>query len=76
MTITPELFLAILSMDAYNRDYGAGIEGLGGEGSQIGTATLLKDSHILVDESGRRLDIRHLPAGGGRATPAYRLTIE
>ena len=41
MPISKELMLAILSMDSYNRGYGAGIEGLGGPGSQIGTATML-----------------------------------
>ncbi|NFV79475.1 Mbeg1-like protein [Magnetospirillum aberrantis] len=56
MPVSKDLFLSILSMDAYNRDYGAGIDGLGGEGAQIGTATLLKDSGILVDENGIRRD--------------------
>ncbi len=28
-------------MDSYNRGYGEGIEGLGGAGSQLGSATLL-----------------------------------
>ena len=42
MTTDPktELLIAILAMDSYNRDYGAGISGLGGAGSKIGTATL------------------------------------
>ncbi len=51
MQITEELFLAILSMDAYNRGYGAGIEdgipgvdgeldGLGEAGHRIGDATV------------------------------------
>ena len=48
MTISQDLFLAILSMDAYNRGNGAGIadgdandpDGLGESGS-IGTATIL-----------------------------------
>jgi hypothetical protein len=48
MTISKELYLAILSMDAYNRGYGAGIadggkadtDGLGEAGSQIGQATV------------------------------------
>ena len=35
MTISTDLFLSILSMDAYNRGYDPGIEGLGGIGSQI-----------------------------------------
>lgn len=33
MSTSKELFLSILSMDAYNRGYGEGISGLGGEGS-------------------------------------------
>ena len=40
MTISPELFTAILSMDSYNRGYDAGIAGLG-ESGQIGNATIL-----------------------------------
>lgn len=48
MTISKELYLAILSMDAYNRGYGAGIadggkadtDGLGEAGSQIGKQQL------------------------------------
>ncbi len=35
MTISKDLFLSILSMDAYNRGYSLGIAGLGGVGSQI-----------------------------------------
>lgn len=30
MTISSDLFMSILSLDAYNRGYGAGISGLGG----------------------------------------------
>ena len=41
MTISKDLLLAILAMDSYNRGYGAGIEGLGGAGSKIGSATML-----------------------------------
>ncbi len=41
MAISKDLFLAILSMDAYNRGYGAGIELTGNE---IGVATILTDS--------------------------------
>jgi hypothetical protein len=33
MTISPELFRAILSMDAYNRGYDEGIASLGGLGT-------------------------------------------
>ena len=44
MSTSPELMYAILAMDAYNRSYNAGIEGLGGLLSQIGTATLVTDS--------------------------------
>lgn len=48
MTISKELYLALLSMDAYNRGYGAGItdggdndpDGLG-ESGQIGSASIV-----------------------------------
>lgn len=48
MTISKDLFLAILSMDAYNRGYDAGMtdngsndpDGLGEAGSHIGNATV------------------------------------
>lgn len=36
MTISKDLLLAILSMDSYNREYGAGIEVTG---TQVGAAT-------------------------------------
>ena len=54
MTISKDLFLAILSMDAYNRGYGAGLadgvnvdpegndlDGLGVFGSEVGNARIL-----------------------------------
>jgi hypothetical protein len=41
MAISKDLFLALMSLDSYNRGYGAGIEGLGGAGTQIGNATIL-----------------------------------
>lgn len=56
MTISKDLFLAILSMDSYNRGYGEGISGLGGKGTKIGSATLGDDSSILRDENGDRVD--------------------
>ncbi|MGD9851516.1 MAG: Mbeg1-like protein [Nitrospirales bacterium] len=40
MSVSSELMYAILAMDAYNRGYNPGIVGLGGMGSQIGTATV------------------------------------
>ncbi|WP_447971535.1 calcium-binding protein [Nitrospira sp. M1] len=50
MAISRDLFLAILSMDSYNRGYNAGIndggandpDGLGGLGSKIGNATVIE----------------------------------
>ncbi len=64
MPISQDLFLAILSMDAYNRGYGAGVsdggtgdtDGLGETGS-IGGAVIDRTSAVLVDENGERLDI-------------------
>ena len=42
MTISKDLFLSILSMDAYNRGYNPGIEGLSdAPGTRIGNATIL-----------------------------------
>jgi len=54
MSISPELMYAILSMDAYNRGYGAGIgdavTGLG-ESGQIGTATLKTRAELGISET-------------------------
>lgn len=41
MATSMDLLLSILAMDAYSRGYRPALEGLGGEGSQIGTAKLL-----------------------------------
>ncbi|RWC64200.1 calcium-binding protein [Mesorhizobium sp.] len=57
MSISKELFLSILSMDAYNRGYGAGLadesnndlDGLG-EVGQLGNATLLTRASFGVDD--------------------------
>jgi len=63
MTISKELFLALLSMDAYNRGYGAGIsdglgetdadgkdiDGLGRIASKIGVATVVNDANKAQD---------------------------
>ena len=40
MTISQDLFLAILSMDSYNRGYGAGIVLPDEEGTMIGSASI------------------------------------
>ena len=48
MTISKDLYLAILAMDAYNRGYGVGIGGLGGIGSTIGSTTILTDSETVA----------------------------
>lgn len=45
MAISKDLFLAILSMDAYNRGYGEGISGLGGKGTKIGSTTIGDDAN-------------------------------
>ena len=47
MTISKDLMLSILSLDAYNRGYGAGIGGLS-ETGQIGSATLKTRDEIGV----------------------------
>jgi hypothetical protein len=43
MAISPDLFMAILAMDAYNRGYNAGLN-LGPAQLQIGNATLRQDA--------------------------------
>ena len=53
-----DLFLAILSMDSYNRSYGVGVN-LPAGANQIGNAIITRDSSSLV-ENGVRQDI---PAG-------------
>ena len=50
MSTSPELMYAILAMDAYNRGYNPGIAGLGGMGSQIGTATVGEDAETLLSQ--------------------------
>ncbi len=52
MTMTQDLFMAILAMDVHNRGYNEGIAGLGGEGSAIGTATLTDQSDVEADSDG------------------------
>jgi hypothetical protein len=51
----PELFRAILAMDAYHRGYGAGIPNL--PGTQVGLASVGRDSRILIDTNSARRDI-------------------
>lgn len=48
MATDPLLLRAILAMDAYNRGYAPGVLNLGGEGSQIGEATVGKDAQQLL----------------------------
>ena len=75
MAISKELFLALLSMDAYNRGYGSGIadgvnldpdgndlDGLGGPGSRIGSALVTRD------------DISEVAQAAGFYAIAYTLT--
>ena len=51
MAISRDLFLSILSMDAYNRGYNPGISGLGGVGSALGHATLVTDPETIPETS-------------------------
>ena len=57
MAISKDLFLAILSMDSYNRGYSPGINL---SGTAIGNASIDKTSSILLDGNGQPLD---QPAG-------------
>lgn len=77
-----KLFNAILSMDSYNRGYSSAIELIG---TKIGVATIVRDSSILKDAGGNRLDqaasfyaiAYEMPKDvkwGGRTIVAYRGT--
>lgn len=55
MTVNRDLFLAMLSMDSYNRGYGFGIKGL--SDGYLGLATIENDSFILSNSSNERIDI-------------------
>ena len=46
MTMSPDLFKAILALDSYNRGYYQGINGLGSPGTSIGTAEFSQQSLI------------------------------
>jgi hypothetical protein len=50
MTMTKNLFLAILSMDSYNRGYGQGISGLSETGS-IGNAIIKTRQSSGIDDT-------------------------
>ncbi len=53
MAISKELFLAILSMDAYNRGYGAGIaDGGAGDSDGLGESGFIGDARILARDDG------------------------
>lgn len=53
MAMSTDLFLAILSLDSYNRGYDPG---LAVNGSQLGNASLSIDSSVLRDANGQRFD--------------------
>lgn len=55
MTISKDLFLSILAMDAYNRGYEPGVSELGGKEAFIGSAKIRNDSSILVDDNGESI---------------------
>jgi hypothetical protein len=48
-----DLFLAVLSMDSYNRGYGQGVTGLTVEVNvtKLGKATILTDSALTIGSS-------------------------
>ena len=55
--MTRDLLLALLSLDSYNRGYDRNVET---PGDSLGNVTIERDSSILVDAEGQRLDA---PAG-------------
>ena len=53
MAISKDLFLALLSMDVYNRGYGAGLGGLAdAKNTLLGNVSILDTSDILLDANG------------------------
>lgn len=52
MTISKDLFLATLSMDAYNRGYAEGVPGLGGVGTNLGDAQIIQQSDTRAGSPG------------------------
>ena len=51
MTISRDLYLAILSMDSYNRGYGQGVLSL--PSGQIGSAVVIRQSTVATDSDER-----------------------
>ena len=47
-----DIMLALLATDSYNRGYGQGIAGLGGQGSRLGGATIIDESDIESGSDG------------------------
>lgn len=62
MTLSQDLFLSILAMDAYNRGYGSGRDIFfgnkpdGSTGEKIHNTTIIADSTLLRDDQDNRLD--------------------
>ena len=54
MSISPDLFRAILAMDSYNRGYDLGIDL---SGSQIGLANISADSTQNPDRTANRIPL-------------------
>ena len=68
MTISKDLYLAILSMDAYNRGYGPGIAL---QGSGIGSATINTDSEEAFRLPGQDPNTLSAAAAAGFYAIAY-----
>ena len=70
MAMSKDLFLALLSMDAYNRGYGAGLT-LPVDSPLIGNATVYKDSSEILRDP---ITDKPLDAPAGFYAVAYRTT--
>ena len=79
MTISQELFLALLAMDSYNRGYGQGIAGLE-DTAGLGTATFLQQDKSAEAQSAGFYGIAYTVGAGvegiaaGTTVIAYRGT--
>lgn len=78
MSISSDLFLAILAMDSYNRGYNAGLGDpvTGLTGTQIGTATRRTDIDLPAGSEAASFFAQAYTLGSGQTVISYRGTAK